>query len=344
MGISKYPRPGQRIAPETLREILDVPVPAEWSGQARERYETLADLDETVWRHMPATKCRTLARFVLRQVQWGLPRALQAVKTKPLPQFHQPIPVSALEVDVRTSNCLNNCIELRVGSNLQFLNDLTVGDLLNWRNLGACSLVDLLVALESVAAKSDRFQRQQLRVENAVGAGPIPATELPSEFRVEISRFPRRGERIAPRTLSHILDVPTRGRHMGGVKLRDLDESVWERFESRTCHGFALEVVDSVKRLRCVLGGQLGNRRLPIPRTKGRPALLHLQTRTFRCLSEAGVLADPARLAETTFRDLFEIPGFGDTCLVDLLCALEAQTVTDHRTRPQVLFGCSAAA
>jgi hypothetical protein len=333
MGISKYPRPGQRIAPETLREILDVPVPAELSGQTPERYETLADLDETVWRHMPATKCRALAKFVLRQVRWGLPRALQAVRTKTLPQFHQPTPVSALEVDVRTSNCLNNCIELRVGSNLQFLNDLTVGDLLNWRNLGACSLVDLLVALESAAAKSDRFQRQQLRIDNAIGGGSIPATELPSEFRVEISHFPRRSERIAPRTLFHILDVPTKGRHMDGVKLRDLDESTWERFEYETCHKLVLEVVDRVRRVRGILCSQLGNRRLPIPRTKGRLAVLHLQTRTFRCLREAGLLENPARMAEATFRDLFEIPGFGDTCLVDLLSTLEAQTVTDHRTR-----------
>ncbi len=207
---------------------------------------------------MPATKCRALARFVLQQVRSGLPRALQAVRTKPLPQFHQPIRVSsALEVDVRTSNCLKIGIQLRGGSNLEFLNDLTVGDGTNWRNLGACSLVDLLVALESAAAKSDRFQLQQLRIDNAIGAGPIPAPELPLEFRVEISHFPRRSERIAPRTLSHILDVPTKGRHLDGVKLWDLDESAWERFEDETCHKLVLEVVDRVRRVRGILCGQL---------------------------------------------------------------------------------------
>ncbi|MGB8472454.1 MAG: hypothetical protein WCE61_00050 [Candidatus Acidiferrum sp.] len=44
-------------------------------------------------------------------------------------------------------------------------------------------------------------------------------------------------------------------------------------------------------------------------------------------------MENPARLAEATFRDLFEIPGFGETCLVDLLSTLEAQTVTDRCTR-----------
>lgn len=319
--------------------MLDVPVPAELSGQAPERYATLAALDETVWLHMPATTCRILAKLVLRQVQSNLPRALQTMGGKPLPKMRQPTPVSALEVDVRTANCLNNCIGLRLGGNLQFLNDLTLGDLLNWRNLGACSLVDLLVALESVAAKSARFQHRRLRVEKAVGSGPIPVTELPSEFRVEISPFPRKGESIAPRTLSHILNVPTRNRQMNGVNLRDLDESTWDRFEAETCHKFVLEVVDRVRRLHGILCNQIGSRRLPIPRAKGKPVVLSLQSRTFRCLTEAGLMENPARLAEATFRELYEIPGFGDTSLVDLLCSLEAQTVIAHRTNQQGVFG-----
>jgi hypothetical protein len=313
-------------------------VPAELRGQVPESYETLADLDETVWLHIPATTCVVLAERVLRQVQWSLARSWEAVRRKTLPKFHQSTPVSLLEVDVRTSNCLDNCMGLRVEGNLQCLNHLTVVDLLTLRNLGSCSLVDLLVALETVAAKSDRSQDRQLRGENVVNSDAIPAAELPSKFRVEISRFPRRGERIAPRTLSHILNVRTRSRQLGDVKLRDLDESAWERFESETCHRFVLEVVDRVRRFRGILCGQLGNRRLPIPRTKGRPALLHLQTRTVRCLSEAGLLAEPARLAETTFRELFEIPGFGDTSLVDLVCALETQTAIAHRTREREFF------
>jgi len=337
MGISKYPRPGQRIAPATLREILDVPVPLEFGHFAAGRFEKLADLDETVWHHTSAATCRVLAKLVLHQVQRSLTRSPEAVKSKPLPKSHQPTPVSALEVNVRTFNCLRNCLGLRVGDNLQFLNDLSVRDLLHWRNLGAYSLVDLLVALESVTANSDQFEQRQLKVVSAASTDPIPASELPSEFRVEISRFPRVGHRIAPHTLARILDTASKDRRMGGVKLRDLDESAWERFESETCHKLALEVVNRVKRFHSALRRQLGRTLLPMPRTKGKPAVLQLQRRTFNCLNEAGLLNDPARLAETTFSGLFALPAFGDTCLVDLLCALETQAVTGHRTNQQVL-------
>jgi hypothetical protein len=342
MGISKYPRPGQRIAPETLREILDVPVPADLRDQVPASYETLAHFDEMVWQHVPAATCRVLAERVLRQVHGGLARSLGTMKSKPLPRFHQPTPVSALEVEVRTCNCLDNCLGLRVGGNLQFLNDLTVGDLLAWRNLGAHSLVDLLVALESAAAKSRRFQDRQQRAENAVNLSAISPTELPSEFRVAISHFPRMGDRIAPRTLSHILNVPARS-PLGDVILQDLDESAWERFESKTCHELVLEVVKEVRRFRGILCGQLGNRQLPIPQTNGRPALLCLQAQTFHRLSKAGLLEDPARFAETTFRELFEIPGFGNTCLVDLLCALETQVAIAHRNKPARVWHCPSA-
>jgi hypothetical protein len=145
------------------------------------------------------------------------------------------------------------------------------------------------------------------------------------------------GHRIAPRALAHILDVPTKDRRIGSVKLLDLDESAWERFEPKTCHKLALEVVKRIKRFHSALRKQFGNTRLPMPQTKGKPVVLQLQRRTFNCLNEAGLLNNPARLAEMTFRTLFAMPAFGDTCLVDLLCALETQAITSHHTSPQVL-------
>src|SRR5439155_4468218 len=75
----------------------------------------------------------------------------------------------------------------------------------------------------------------------------------------------------------------------------------------------------------------------PIPRTKGKPAVLQLQRRTFNCLKEAGLLDTPAKLAETTFGELLTMPGFGVICLVDLLCALETQAATGHRTSQRAL-------
>jgi hypothetical protein len=124
---------------------------------------------------------------------------------------------------------------------------------------------------------------------------------------------------------------------MGGVMLRDLDESAWEHFESETCHKLALEVVQRVSQIRSKLRGKLGRTLLPIPRAKGKLVVLQLQRLTFNCLNKAGLLEAPERLAATPFRELFEIPGFGVTCLVDLLCALETQAATGYPTSHPVL-------
>ena len=69
MGISRYPRVGQRIAPATLREILNVAIPRKILGSEIVPYSKLADLDETVWRWLPELTCRRLADEVVQQVR-----------------------------------------------------------------------------------------------------------------------------------------------------------------------------------------------------------------------------------------------------------------------------------
>ena len=233
MGISKYPRPGQRIAPATLAEILDVPLPPELRRLAVGHFEKLADLDETVWEYVPASKCRILADLVLKQVK----RCLMRVMSKPLPKLLQPTTLFALDIEVRTFNCLQRCFR----EDLRSLNALSIRDLLALANFGVHTLVDLFVALESVTANPTKFEQLEFVVVGGLNTDHISASELPSEFRVEISRFPRKGHRIAPRTLAHILHAPAKDRRMGGVKLLDLDESIWEKFEHKTCHKLALE-------------------------------------------------------------------------------------------------------
>ena len=329
MGISKYPRPGQRIAPATLAEILDVPLPPEFGYLAAGRFKKLADLDESVWQHASVKACRNLANLVLHQVKQNLTR----VKGKPLPQLLQPILPSDLDIEVRTFNCLKR----RFRQDLCSLNKLSICDLMPQANFGVHTLVDLLVSLESVAANPKPFDQLELEIVSAADPDPIPASELPSEFRVELSRFPRKGHRIAPRTLAHILDVPVQNWRIGGVKLLDLDESVWEKFEPETCRKLAAKVICRVKQFRSALRGRFGRTRLPMPRTKGKPAVLQLQQRTFNCLNAAGMLHEPELLAKTTFSELFAMPNFGDTCLVDLLCALESQLGSSHRTSQEVI-------
>ena len=321
MGTSKYPRPGQRISPATLREILDVPVPLEIGDLATGHFEKLADLDETVWDHASASTCKDLAKLVLDQVQRSLSELRGELSGKRLPRLDQPLNLSALEIEVRTFNCLKLHFRGDLRPLNESLNALCIRDLLKLAGFGVHSLVDLLVALECVKVRPDQFEQLELKGVSAACIDPVPASQLPSEFLIEISRFPRKGHRIAPHALEALLDAPARDRRMGCVKLRELDESVWERFESKTCHKLASEVVIRIKRFRSVLSDQFGDTTLPMPRTKGKVAVIQLEGRTFNCLNDAALLNNPTRLAEATFNDLLALTGFGVKCLVDLLCA-----------------------
>ena len=65
------------------------------------------------------------------------------------------------------------------------------------------------------------------------------------------SRYPRRGHRIAPLGLRESLDVsvPTGrvdGSQIGNLRLCDLDESVWERFDEAACEALAGAVIRAV--------------------------------------------------------------------------------------------------
>jgi hypothetical protein len=67
MGLSKYPRIGQRIAPSTLKDILTAVIP---SGIFPDRrYVKLADLDETVWQSASPNDCKLLGNYVLQAVK-----------------------------------------------------------------------------------------------------------------------------------------------------------------------------------------------------------------------------------------------------------------------------------
>src|SRR5213075_1021399 len=69
-------------------------------------------------------------------------------------------------------------------------------------------------------------------------------TETEIIFEIGVSRYPRRGQRIAPETLRPLLNVPIPdGRVGGGTFLCDLDETAWERFGEKTCRKLAETVV-----------------------------------------------------------------------------------------------------
>lgn len=157
-GVNRYPRPGDRVAPATLRQVLLEPLPADvivGTGAAGLR---LCDMDETIWHKLPAGVIRSLAERVIARVAAGCAR-------KTFDRRHFPRPPDGVRL---TDLCLEHRTQLclaREGfkDNLQALGDRTVGDILKIRAFGPRCLVDLLSSVETLLARN-RSLCQELTV------------------------------------------------------------------------------------------------------------------------------------------------------------------------------------
>ncbi|MCL4368851.1 MAG: hypothetical protein M1337_06765 [Actinobacteria bacterium] len=144
-----------------------------------------------------------------------------------------------------------------------------------------------------------------------------------------VSKYPRSGQRLAPRTLQEILNVPA---VLAGVdprggdfapSLSQLDESVWTHHDPATCEGLARQVIEQVRQALLVPNPELSHRRIPqLPEGIGLDDL-ELETRTRNALAEEGYEEHPEDLLKLNIGELLEVPGFGARSLVDLLTALE---------------------
>ena len=142
VGISRYPRLGQRLAPETLRPLLAVSIPDGRVGSGN----LLCDLDESAWERFSEKTCRKLADAVLKHlVSQQNALRVRFARTR-LPQIQgQPGPI-ILQVEPRTFNCLK-CAGRTMTA--EQLTTLTIHDVLNFPNFGVRCLVDLLTTLEA---------------------------------------------------------------------------------------------------------------------------------------------------------------------------------------------------
>lgn len=147
MGISRYPRPGHRIAPLTLTDILDVSVPHSLNVDGLPRDIKLFNLDETIWNRVDAEACRQLAEAVVEQVRLVIPTLSDKLKNRHLPLSSSCIEVEFLELEARTYNCL---FRAKFKENPHYFNEYTLGRLLKLRGFGALCLVDLLTSIESL--------------------------------------------------------------------------------------------------------------------------------------------------------------------------------------------------
>jgi hypothetical protein len=333
MGTSRYPRHGQRIAPRILREALLVPLPPPLATATAGRYQFLADLDETVWGCASLEVCQRLGETVAKHLNSKLLRLPLMVRWHviPIPSFltrPEDLPIST-----RALNCLRSLCE----DDVRKLGNSDLGDLARRRGMGARSFLEILCALESVAAPDKDSQQLRLNglVEEPRQAEATSPEELPKHLEVQVSRYPRVGQKLAPKTLAPVLNVPVRDRRMSILWLKDLDESAWDKFAPETCVKFAEAIVAQVQHSPGKLA-KLGSLRVPVPRTNGEPIRIHLQQRTFNRLKELDALHNPGNLAGMTLSDLFHMPGFGVRCLVDLLTALESASPVFFQSTSEV--------
>lgn len=146
MGISRYPRFGQVIAPVALQEVLAVTVPYEIVNLGVPARLRLCDLDETSWSQWGSKVCHNLSQAVVQRVRSEIPSLPLCVLKRLIPPLPLGLGLDDLELERRTRNCLEKVGLLKNAGRLE---GWTIGDLLGIRAFGAKSLVDILASLES---------------------------------------------------------------------------------------------------------------------------------------------------------------------------------------------------
>ncbi len=141
----EYPRRGRAIAPQTLRVVLCVPAPVP-SADGR----LLSHLNSDSWEHLGDATCREVAAAVVAQVQKELPHIIESLGRERLPRLPRGVTLSELELGSRTHMALVRA----VSEDLEELQHLRFKTLMALRDFDAAALVDLLIAIETVARES----------------------------------------------------------------------------------------------------------------------------------------------------------------------------------------------
>ncbi len=306
-----YPRPGHRLAPRTLREILQVPVPPGVCSAESPGSLCLGDLDETAWERFDEPACCRLAAEVVKAVGSAARRPIP-IAGRRMPPLPPGLRVVDLELEARTLNCL---VAAGFHHRPQDLGRMTIEEVLGLRGFWAKSLVDLLTSLEYAIDHSQGRRRGRRR---GIASNTTP----------RISRtYPQRGCRLAPATLKEILMEPVPGHLVTGeaargLRLCDLDEHLSRQLTKAEMKLLGQLIVARVN----VSGAALAirHRRLPSPPAGMRLEDLPLENRTYNCLARAGFDADPQALGRYTVGQIQGLKAFGAKRLVDLLTSLES--------------------
>jgi len=191
-----YPRSGQRLAPVTLRDVLNVPVPRRLLGSGCKDIIRFADLDESAWTRFGSDVCKSLGQELIEHVRKKIPLFPEAVKKRRLPQVPEGTPVEALEIEPRTYNCLCKMQQFGLLKDAHDLGSKTIGQLLTLGGFGAKCLVDLLTSLETVVpgqVKSNSKEELDGQTNKVGERRDEPALPVPlSAFRnLRLPRLPK---------------------------------------------------------------------------------------------------------------------------------------------------------
>lgn len=144
--MARYPRASEPLVPAVLRPLLEIPLPS-WAERRDARFASLADLDASAWGAFSADECQKLGDAVIgalgRVGEAGVRGLAGRMMIENLPPH---LDLSELELSVRTSNVLDREGFTRDPSRLS---RTTFDELLDLRNFGVRSLLDLLAACEA---------------------------------------------------------------------------------------------------------------------------------------------------------------------------------------------------
>jgi sigma-70-like protein len=306
----RYPRPGQRLAPRLLAEVLQDALPAEFAEQGGEEFVRLADLDETAWERFDAEACRVLGAEIVQAVGRAArqPAPFTSLQLPPIPSG---MSLENLELESRTFNCL---VAMGIEDRPQDLARMTIDGVLCLRGFWGKCLVDLLTSIEYATdhpeVRTIRRTRHQASRQN----------------RETFGRYPRRGYRLAPAVLQEILDVPVPGHEIDnpavrGLRLCDLDETVSQDLHDDELSKLGRAVIARVN--VCSHKRAVRERKFPAPPKGMRLQDLALENRTYNCLVREGLGARFEDIGNYTIGDLLALKAFGAKCLLDLLSSLE---------------------
>jgi len=171
----RYPRPGEILAPQTLREVLAVRIPGRLVRGSMFQGRPLYDLDERVWNELDEEQIERLARLVVARAA-RVPHCPNILQRR-LPRMPKGMRLEDLHLENRTYNCL---VRAGLAARPARLARLTVGQLLAVPSFGSKCLVDLLSAWETRLVRGGKLDRRLSAAARAVLALPQTA-EVPAD-------------------------------------------------------------------------------------------------------------------------------------------------------------------